>query len=127
MHMLIKKGLECGLVISITKLSSWSSLKSSQTQLFGSDNENLLNATKLENTSDNENLPNATKCHLKLRLQLRLNLRQKTATKTTTTHTREIVSVTCLRLINVKCLSARANCMTRQSGTFFLTTIIYVL
>ena len=57
MHMLIKKGLECGLVISITKLSSWSSLKSSQTQLFGSDNENLLNATKLENTSDNENLP----------------------------------------------------------------------
>ena len=30
--------------------------------LFGSDNENLLNVTKLENTSDNENLPNATKC-----------------------------------------------------------------
>ena len=27
------------------------------TQLFRSDNENLLNATKLENTSDNENLP----------------------------------------------------------------------
>ena len=33
------------------------------TEMFGSDNENLLNATKLENTSDNENLPNATKCH----------------------------------------------------------------
>ena len=31
--------------------------------LFGSDNENLPNAIKLENTSDNENLPNATKCH----------------------------------------------------------------
>ena len=29
--------------------------------LLGSDNENLLNATKLENTSDNENLLNATK------------------------------------------------------------------
>ena len=32
----------------------------------------------------------------------------KTATRTATTHTREIVRVTCLRLINVKCLSARA-------------------
>ena len=48
-------------------------------------------------------------------------MRLKTATNTTTTHTREIVSVTCLRLINVKCLGARANCTTRQSGTFFLT------
>ena len=31
-----------------------------------------------------------------------------TATRTATTHTREIVRVTSLRLINVKCLSARA-------------------
>ena len=50
----------------------------------------LLNATKTATQN----------CDSKLRL--------KTATKTTTTHTREIVSVTCLRLINVKYLSARA-------------------
>ena len=53
--------------------------------MFGSDNENLLNATKTQKTQA------ITKI-----FQVRLNA-TKTATKIAKTHTLEIVRVTCLR------------------------------